>query len=258
MLLDATISTGEEFGIRVRSHVIAIGSVHAQVSTPIDWERVEASPVRCVDPEAEARMMRAIDAVKEAGDSVGGVAEVVAEGVPIGLGSHVHWDRRIDGRLAQALMSIPACKAVSIGEGWKVAGLRGSEAHDILEPVTDPSTSSGQGPPRPWQRRTNRAGGTEGGITNGMPVVARFAVKPIPTLAKPLPSVDLDTGERVEAHRERADVCVVPAAGVIGEAMAALVLADAFLEKFGGDHIAETRNNYEAYIKTIGPRRKSL
>jgi len=238
----------EEFGVHVRSHVVAIGGVHASAATAIDWERVEASPVRCADPEAEARMLRAIDAAKEAGDTVGGVAEVVAEGVPIGLGSHVHWDRRMDGRIAQALVSIPACKAVSIGEGWQVADLRGSEAHDVIEPITDPS--------HPWQRRTNRAGGIEGGITNGMPLVVRFAVKPIPTLAKPLPSVDLDTGEWVEAHRERADVCVVPTAGVIGEAVVALVLADAFLEKFGGDHMDETRRNYQAYIKTIGPRKR--
>jgi len=239
----------EEFGVQVRSHVVAIGGVHAGAEAPIDWERVEASPVRCADPEAEARMRRAIDGAREAGDTIGGVAEVVAEGVPIGLGSHVHWDRRMDGRIAQALISIPACKAVSIGEGWQVADLRGSEAHDIIEPVAGPS--------RPWQRRTNRAGGVEGGITNGMPLVVRLAVKPIPTLAKPLPSVDLDTGERVEAHRERADVCVVPAAGVIGEAVVALVLADAMLEKFGGDHIDETRRNYQAYMKTVGPRKKT-
>jgi chorismate synthase len=237
----------EEFGIRIHSHVIAIGGVNAQAEGDIDWEGVEASLVRCADPKVAAEMVEAIDKAREAGDTVGGIAEVVAEGVPIGLGSHVHWDRRIDGRIAQALMSIPACKGVSIGEGWRVAGLHGSEAHDVIEPVSDPS--------HPWQRRTNRAGGTEGGITNGMPLVARIAMKPIPTLARLLPSVDLDTGERVQAHRERADVCVVPAAGVIGEAMVALVLADAFLEKFGGDHIDETRRNYEAYLKTIGPRR---
>jgi len=237
----------EEFGIRVHSHVMAIGGVHAQVKGDIDWQSVESSPVRCADPKAAAEMMEAIDRAREAGDTVGGIAEVVAEGVPIGLGSHVHWDRRIDGRIAQALMSIPACKGVSIGEGWGVAGLHGSEAHDVIEPVTEPS--------HPWHRRSNRAGGTEGGITNGMPLVARMAMKPIPTLEKPLPSVDLDTGEQAEAHRERADVCVVPAAGVIGEAMVALVLADAFLEKFGGDHMDETRRNYEAYMKTIGPRR---
>jgi chorismate synthase len=247
----------EEFGIRIHSHVIAIGDVHVQAKGDIDWQSVETSPVRCADPKAAAEMMEAIDKAREAGDTVGGIAEVVAEGVPIGLGSHVHWDRRIDGRIAQALMSIPACKGVSIGEGWQVAGLHGSEAHDVIEPVSDPSTGSGHGPSQPWQRRTNRAGGTEGGITNGMPLLARIAMKPIPTLAKPLPSVDLDTGERVEAHRERADICVVPAAGVIGEAMVALVLADAFLEKFGGDHIDEARRNYEAYLKTIGPRKRS-
>ena len=252
----------EEFGIWVRSHVIAIGGVHAEAIESIDWEQFETSLVRCADPRAEAKMIRAIDAAREAGDTLGGIAEVVAEGVPIGLGSYVQWDRRMDGRIAQALMSIPACKAVSIGDGWQVADVRGSQAHDVIEPVTDPSTgpstgsgqSSGHGPSHPWQRPTNRAGGVEGGITTGMPLVARMAMKPIPTLAKPLPSVDLDTGERVQAHQERSDVCVVPAAGVVGEAMMALVLADAFLEKFGGDHMDETRRNFKAYMKTIGPR----
>jgi chorismate synthase len=234
------------FGVRIHSHVLQIGGVWAKPSYPIDWERVEASPVRCADPEAERRMIAAIDAARKEGDTVGGVVEVVAEGVVMGLGSHVHWDRRIDGRIAQALRSINAVKAVSIGEGWEAAGMRGSQVHDVIEPVTDPQ--------RPWQRRTNRAGGTEGGITNGMPVVARVAVKPIATLGRPLPSVDLVTGERVEAHYERSDVCQVPAVGVIGEAMLALVLADAYLEKFGGDHLEEVRRNYEGYLKTIGPR----
>lgn len=236
----------EEFGIILRSHVIAIGGVQCAPARAIDRAKVEASPVRCADPKAEADMMKVIDKAREAGDTVGGVAEVVAEGVPIGLGSHVHWDRRLDGRIAQALMSIPACKAVSIGDGWQVAWMRGSQAHDVIEPVTDPYF--------PWKRRTNHAGGIEGGITNGMSVVARIAIKPIPTLAKPLPSVDLDTGKSAEAHIERSDVCVVPAAGVIGEAMMALVLADAFLRKFGGDRLEETCRNYQAYMKTIGPR----
>lgn len=236
----------EQFGVAIHSHVIHIGGVWAKPSTPINWEQVEASPVRCADPEAEKKMIAAIDAAREAGDTVGGIVEVVAEGVVMGLGSHVQWDRRIDGRIAQALMSINAVKAVSIGEGWESASMRGSEVHDVIEPVTDPQ--------HPWQRKSNRAGGTEGGITNGMPLVARFAVKPISTLAKPLPSVDLHTGEMVQAHYERSDVCQVPAAGVIGEAMIALVLADAYLEKFGGDHLEEVRRNYEGYVKTIGPR----
>ena len=237
----------EEFGIGLHSHVVCIGGQWARIESPIDWEQVEESPVRCADPEMGQLMIKAIDEAKEAGDTVGGVIEVVATGVPIGLGSHVHWDRKIDGRIAQALMSINAVKAASIGEGWESVNLRGSQVHDIIEPVTDPS--------RPWQRRTNRAGGTEGGMTNGMPLVARFAVKPISTLVNPLPSVDLDTGELVQAHYERSDVCQVPPAGVIGEAVVALVLADAFMEKFGGDSIGETGRNYKGYLKTVGPRK---
>ena len=236
----------EEFNIEVNSHVVAIGGHWAHVEGPIDWPQVEESPVRCADPEAAPLMMASIDEAKEAGDTVGGVVEVVVAGVPIGLGSHVHWDRKIDGRIAQALMSINAVKAASIGEGWESVNLRGSQVHDIIEPVTDPS--------RPWQRNTNRSGGTEGGMTNGMPLVARFAIKPISTLVNPLPSVDLDTGELVQAHYERSDVCQVPPAGVIGEAVVALVLADAFMEKFGGDSIEETRRNYKGYLKTVGPR----
>ena len=237
----------EEFGIEVHSHVVAIGGQWTQDDGPIDWQMVEESPVRCADPEAGQKMMAAIDEAKEAGDTVGGVVEVVATEVPIGLGSHVQWDRKIDGRIAQALMSINAVKAASIGQGWEAVNLRGSQVHDVIEPVTDLS--------RPWQRNTNRGGGTEGGMTNGMPLVARFAIKPISTLVNPLPSVDLDTGELVQAHYERSDVCQVPPAGVIGEAVVALVLADAFMEKFGGDSIEETRRNYKAYVSTLGPRK---
>jgi chorismate synthase len=240
----------EEFGVRVHSHVTSIGGVWASPpASPasIHWEAVEESPVRCADPAAGARMMAEIDAAKEAGDTVGGTVEVIAEDVPIGLGSHVHWDRKIDGRIAQALMSINAVKSVSIGPGWETVSLRGSQVHDVIEPVTDLS--------RPWQRKTNRSGGTEGGMTNGMPLIARFAIKPIATLLNPLPSVDLDTGEPVQAHYERSDVCQVPPAGVIGEAMVALVLADLFLEKFGGDSIKETRRNLQGYLETVGPRK---
>ena len=237
----------EEFGIKLHSHAISIGPVWADPSEPIDWDAVEESPVRCADPEAATLMMEEIDAAKEAGDTVGGTVEVVAENVPIGLGSHVHWDRKIDARIAQALMSINAVKAVSIGPGWEAIGRRGSEFQDVIEPVTNPNN--------PWQRATNRSGGTEGGMTSGTPLVARFAIKPIATLRNPLPSVDLDTGEPVQAHFERSDVCQVPPAGVIGEAMVAMVLADAFMEKFGGDSIPETRRNYEGYMKTVGPRK---
>ena len=241
----------EEFGISLHSHVISIGPVWASPADSstdsIDWDAVEQSPVRCADREAATRMMAEIDSAKEAGDTVGGTVEIVADNVPIGLGSHVHWDRKIDGLISQALMSINAVKAVSIGPGWDITDQRGSQVHDIIEPVTDPD--------RPWQRKTNRAGGTEGGMTDGMPLVARFAIKPIATLHNALPSVDLDTGELVQAHFERSDVCQVPPAGVIGEAMVALVLANAFMEKFGGDSIPETRRNYEGYMKTVGPRK---
>ena len=238
----------EEFGIQLHSHVISIGGIKAEIPEVIDWQAVEESPVRCADPEAATRMMAEIDAAKEAGDTAGGTVEIIAENVPIGLGSHVHWDRKIDALVAQALMSINAVKAVSIGPGFEVADLRGSQVHDVILPVTAPD--------HPWQRETNRAGGTEGGMTDGMPLVARFAVKPIATITNPLPSVDLDTGDLVQAHYERSDVCQVPPAGVIGEAMVALVLAGAFMEKFGGDSIPETRRNYEGYMATVGPRLK--
>ena len=236
----------QAFGIAIHSHVISIGGVEAQPPDEIDWEAVEESPVRCADPEAAARMIAQIDAAKEAGDTVGGVVEVIADNVPIGLGSHVHWDRKLDARIAQALMSINAVKAVSIGPGWETVNLRGSQVHDVIEPVTDAAS--------PWQRTTNRQGGTEGGMTNGMPLVARFGIKPIATLVNPLPSVDLDTGELVQAHYERSDVCQAPPAGVVGEAMVALILMDAFLEKFGGDSLEETRRNLDGYLKTVGPR----
>jgi chorismate synthase len=214
----------EEFGIEIHSHTIAIGGVSAK------------------GEKGEKAMMAAIDDAKEAGDTVGGVFQVVATGVPIGLGSHVHWDRRLDGRIAQAMMSINAVKGVEIGAGFALANLLGSQAHDIIQ--FDKAK-------RKWRHASNRGGGIEGGMTNGEPIVVNAVVKPIPTLGKPLPSVDLKTGEAVEAHLERSDVCVVPAAGVIGEAMLAIVLADALLEKFGGDHINETRRNYQGYLDTM-------
>ena len=238
----------QEFGIKLHSHVISIGRVKADppAHDAIDWEAVEESPVHCADAAAAVKMMAEVDAARAAGDTVGGTVEVIAENVPIGLGSHVHWDRKIDAKIAQALMSINAVKAVSIGPGWELAEAWGSEFQDVIEPVTDPD--------RPWQRKTNRAGGTEGGMTSGPPLAARFVIKPIATLHNPLPSVDLDTGEPVQAHFERSDVCQAPPAGVIGEAMVALTLADAFMEKFGGDSIPETRRNFEGYQATVGPR----
>jgi len=239
----------EEFGIAVHSQTLAIGEVTAQGQGEPDWALVEESPVRCADRETSQRMVRAIDVAREAGDSLGGIFEVRATGVPIGLGSHVHWDRRLDGRLAQAVMSIHAVKGIEIGGGFALARLPGSQAHDVILPAD-------QWGNRPWRRATNRAGGLEGGMTNSEPVIVRAALKPISTLGKPLPSADLATGEAIEAHYERSDVCVVPATGVIGEAMVAIVLAAAMLEKFGGDHIDETKRNYQGYLKTIGPRGK--
>ena len=240
----------EEFGMKIHSHVISIGNVNAApVEDPskIDWAAVEDSPVRCADSDAAHRMAELIDATKEAGDTVGGMCEIIVENVPIGVGSHVSWDTKIDALVAQALMSINAVKSVSIGPGWEVSTLRGSQVQDVILPVTDPD--------RPWQRNTNQLGGTEGGMTNGMPLVARFGIKPIPTMVTPLPSVDLDTGEEVLSHFERSDVCQAPPACVVGEAMVALVLAKAFMEKFGGDSVSETRRNLDGYLKTVGPRK---
>ena len=187
--------------------------------------------------------MTAIDRVISSKDTVGGVCEIIAYGVPMGLGSHVQWDRRLDGRIAQIIMSINSVKGLDIGDGFRLAVLRGSEAHDAIE--------TSEEPPYPWRRTTNHAGGIEGGMSNGEPIVVRVAVKPVPTLGSPLPSVDLSTGEAVQAHFERSDICVVPAVGVIGEAMLAVVLADAMMEKFGGDNLEETRRNYDNYLKSI-------
>ncbi|MGB2584181.1 MAG: chorismate synthase [Dehalococcoidia bacterium] len=235
-----------EFGIEIHSHTVCIGGRWSKQIDPIDWAKVENSPVRCADSEAEKAMISAIDESREAGDSVGGVFEAIASGVPIGLGSNVHWDRRLDGKVAQAMMSINAVKGVEIGAGFAVADLPGSQVHDAIQTSAE----------RQWRHASNRAGGIEGGISNGEPIIVRAAVKPIPTLAKPMPSADLRTGEAVEAHFERSDVCVVPAAGVIGEAVLAIVLAEVVLEKFGGDHIAETLRNYRSYLESTGPRRK--
>ena len=238
----------EEFGVDIHSHTVSIGDVNAASDGELDWSAVEESAVRSSEAQAEGRMVAAIDAAREAGDTLGGVFEMVATGVPIGLGSHVMWDRKLDGRLAQAVMSIHAVKGVEIGGGFAVAAGPGSEAHDVIVPEA-------QWDGRPWRRASNRAGGLEGGMTNGEPVVVRGALKPISTLSNPLPSADLHTGEEIQAHYERSDICTVPAAGVVGEAMVAIVLAGAMLEKFGGDSLAETMRAFEAYQKTIGPRR---
>lgn len=232
-----------EFGVTVRSQVLQIGMERAKpgdLADPAIVDLIEASTVRVADAESEERLRAAVDAAKERHDTVGGVFEVVALGVMPGLGSHVQWDRKLDGRLAQALMSIQAIKAVAIGDGFEAGGRYGTEAHDGIE------WSNGR-----INRLTNRAGGLEGGITNGEPVVVRVVKKPISTTAAPQATVDLATLENVPSQYVRSDVCAVPAAAVIGEAMVALVLADAFREKFGGDNVAEIRNNVDAFRQSL-------
>jgi len=239
----------EEFGIGVRSHVVRIGPVGiGELDLPANpaewpWEENDQGPLRCFDKQAEAEMVKTIDGAKERGDSVGGAFEVIAWGMPIGLGSFMHPDRRLDGQLAGAIMSIPAIKGVEIGEGFGVASLFGSQAQDQIRY----DASSG------WIRLSNRAGGTEGGMTNGQPLVIRVAVKPISTLTRPLQSVDIATKEEVSAHVERADSCQVPAAGVVGEAMVSIVLAQNFLDKFGGDHLDHIRRSYDSYVASYAP-----
>lgn len=237
----------EEFGLKINSHVVAIGEVESNVPGVIDWQQVEASPVRTADARVEAALMARIDFARENHDTVGGIFEVRASGVPMGLGSFVQWDRKLDGRLAQAVMSMQAVKGVEIGSGFANARQPGSEVQDVI-------LSRELWGERPWQHASNRAGGLEGGVTNGEEIIVRGALKPISTLPRPLPSADLITAELTPAFYERSDVCVVPAAGVIGEAMVALILADAMLEKFGGDHLIETRRNFKAFQQTIGPR----
>jgi chorismate synthase len=238
------------FGVAIHSHVVAIGGVgyapdalpEAGTEGAAFWERVEASPVRCADDELAARMIERIREGKREGDTCGGIFEVVATGVPVGLGSYSQWDRRLSARIAQALASIPSAKGVEIGGGFGLAALPGSQVHDVAR----------YDAARGWHHLTNHAGGIEGGISNGEPIVARVAVKPIPTLAHPLPAVDVRSGANVDVTRyERSDVCVVPAAGVVGEAMLAIALADAWTEKFGGDHLDEVRRNYTAYLATL-------
>jgi chorismate synthase len=208
----------------------------------------DASPVRCLDEEAAGRMMAEIDDAKERGDTLGGIFEVVVTGLPVGLGSHVSWDLKLDGRLAGALMSVQAVKGVELGLGFTAARRPGSEVHDPIVRAEDKPRTGGIG------RASNRAGGLEGGVTTGEPLAIRGAMKPISTLRKPLPSVDLRDGSPGDAAVERSDVCAVPAAAVVGEAMVALVLADAFLEKFGGDSVAEVRRNFESYLTYLSER----
>jgi chorismate synthase len=238
----------KELGVEVFSHVIQITSVHAprkEDLTPQDFANVDESPVRCLDPEATKSMVAEIDRLRKANESLGGVFEVRAFGLVPGLGSHVSWEERLDGRLGQAILSIQAIKAVSIGDGTEVAGLPGSQAHDEI--FYDDRDG--------YYRQTNRSGGVEGGMTTGAPLVVRASMKPLPTLTKPLRSVDIATHEPAEALRERTDSCTVPAAGVVGEAMVAFVLADAYRRKFGGDHIDDVRGSLRAYEERIAWRR---
>ena len=244
-----------EVGVEITSHVTAIGPERSD-ARGVAFEAIAAlpdnSPTRCVDEAAAARMVAAVDAAREAGDTLGGVFEVVARGVPAGLGSYAQWDRRLDGRLAQALMSIPAIKAVSIGIGAEAAGLRGSQVHDEILPPD--GGEPGPPPAGPAVRPTNRAGGLEGGVTNGQELRISASMKPIATLMAPLRSIDLDTGAQAAAAIERSDVCAVPAASVVGEAMVAIVLADALLERFGGDSVSELRGRYADWQRQVGIR----
>ena len=238
-----------ELDMRIGSHVVHLGGFDAAVPTTLPDDvnaAADASPVRMLDRSREKEIIEHIDAVKREGNTLGGICEVVCTGVVAGLGSHVSWDRKLDGRLAQAMMSIPAVKAVEIGRGVEAARKLGSEVHDEIDPAPGAVRSGGV------KRRTNRAGGLEGGITNGEPLLIRVYMKPISTLMRPLSTVDLATGESAQAVAERSDVTAVPAMGVIAEAMMAFVLADAVMEKFGGDSLVETKRNYDAYIAQIG------
>ena len=236
-----------QVGVAVLSHVVRLGPVATRsraVPTLADLEEIDASPVRCLDGEAEGRMAAAVDAAKAAGDTLGGVVEVVAHGLPPGLGSYVHWDRKLDARLAGALMSIQAIKGVEVGDGFATAARPGSRAHDAIVP----------GRAGTLRRRTGRSGGIEGGMSTGEVLRVRAAMKPLSTLVRALDTVDLATGARAKAVVQRSDVTAVPAAGVVAEAVVALVLADALLEKTGGDSLAEVRRNLDAYLTGLGPQ----
>ncbi len=240
-----------EFGICIGSHVAHLGGIDARRpdEMPADINAAaDESPLRTLDAEAEKRMIEKIDEIKRAGNTLGGICEVVADGIPVGLGSHVSWDRKLDGRIGAAIMSIPAVKGVEIGMGFQASRVTGAEVHDEIEPAPG-RTRTGN-----VRRRTNRAGGLEGGMTTGEPLVVRVAMKPISTLMRPLATVDVASGESASAVAERSDVTAVPAMGVIAEAMLAFVLADAFLEKFGGDSLGETRRNHDAYLSHVAAR----
>ena len=248
-----------EFGIRIGSYVVGIGRV--QSSSPLGrakatssanavlelFKIAEISPVRCPDKISSKKMVQLIDKALKEGNSLGGIFEVFAAGVPVGLGSHIQWDRRLDGKLAQALMSIQAIKGVEIGMGFEMSRKSGSEVMDEIFYRNSKFKIQNS----KFYHKTNNAGGIEGGMTNGMPIIIRAAMKPIPTLRKPLHSVDINTKKPVKAAYERSDICAVPAAGVVGEAMTALVIAGAFLEKFGGDSMVEVKRNYNSYLNYL-------
>lgn len=246
-----------ELAVEVVGHVISLGRVRVAPGTSGSWERAaaaEGSDLRMADPAAAAAAARLIDRAAKRGTTVGGVVEVIARGVPPGLGSFVSWDRRLDGRLAHAVMSIHAIKGVEIGGGMAVAGLSGDEVHDEIFPGGRKDRLLLGRMMMPFHRKTNRAGGIEGGMTNGEPVVVRAAMKPIPTQSNPLRTVTLGSWKATAAHRERSDVCAVPACSVVAEAMVAIVLAGAFLEKFGGDSMREIKYNYASYLRRAGCR----
>ena len=234
----------QAYGVQVLSHVVSIGSQQVKpgtdLPTPADLEQIDQSPVRAFDPDADVRMVLEVDTAKREGDTLGGVVEVLAYGLPPGLGSHVHWDRRLDAKLAAALMGIQAIKGVEVGDGFEVARQRGSQVMDEIVAGPDGLT-----------RTSGRLGGTEGGMSSGEVLRVRAAMKPISTIPRALRTIDTSTGEQAVAHNQRSDVCAVPAAGVVAEAMVALVLADAFLEKFGGDSVEETRRNHDSYLSTL-------
>jgi chorismate synthase len=242
------------FHIEVRSHVVVLGGTEVPRDFAPTWDdlaNADASPVRCLHKPSEQPMIDSIDAARKAGDTLGGIFEVVVRGLPIGLGDHTQWDRKLDGRIAQAMMSIQAIKGVEIGLGFEAARLPGSKVHDPIEysAAKTPSPSAG------FHRPTNGAGGLEGGITNGMPLIVRVAMKPISTLMKPLMSVDLTNGKPMKADIERSDFCALPAAAVVGENFLSFVLAQALCEKFGGDSLDEMKRNYVSYCEHISKAR---
>jgi chorismate synthase len=240
-----------ELGITIGSHLVSLGGIDARRPDPLPADlnaAADASPLRTLDAAAESAMIELIDRVKRDGNTLGGICEVVCDGLPVGLGSHVSWDRKLDGRLAAALMSIPAVKGVEIGLGFEAARRTGAEVHDEIEGAPGRALTGNT------RRRSNRAGGLEGGMTTGEPLVVRVAMKPISTLMKPLATIDVATGEAAAAVAERSDVTAVPAMGVIAEAMVAIVMADAVLEKFGGDSLGEVSRNYAAYVRHVGER----